>query len=75
MLKSLIVENYSVGDFIICGDFNARCGELEDTAGSERYPIPKRDTVDKITNQLGKELISTLKVLDLCIVNGHFTKS
>ena len=74
-LKSLIIENYSVEDSIICGDFNARCGELEDTAGLERYPIPKRDAVDKIINQLGKELISTLKALDLCVVNGRFTKS
>ena len=74
-LKALIVENYSVEDFVICGDFNARCGELADIAESENHPIPKREAVDKSSNQLGKELISTLKALDLCIVNGRFAKS
>ena len=31
-LKALIIENYHVDDFIVCGDFNARCGILEDTS-------------------------------------------
>lgn len=62
-------------DFVICGDFNARCGNLEETTGSEGYPIPKRNVVDTSTNQLGRELIATLKAMDLCIANGRFKDS
>ena len=61
--------------FIICGDLNARCGKLEDSSGSVDQPIPNREIVDGTTNQLGKELISTLRALDLCIANGRFTRA
>ena len=40
-LKTLIVENYNIEDFLICGDFNARCGELEDIMESEKDLSPK----------------------------------
>ena len=76
-LKALIVENYNVEDFLICGDLNARCGEMEDihVVEPENDPFPKRIAVDKTTNHLGRELISTLRALDMCIVNGCFNIS
>ena len=60
-------------NFVICGDLNARCGDLQET--SELYDIPKRNPVDTVTNQVGKELISTLETLDMCMLNGRFSPS
>ena len=71
-LKALIIENYSVEDFVICGDFNARCGNLDEITEEESHPIPKRVPVDTATNKWGKELIVTMRALDLCIANGRF---
>ena len=72
-LKSLIIENYQFGDFLICGDFNARCGNLVDL-DDHIETIPRRVAVDTTVNQFGKDLISTLKALELCILNGRFTQ-
>ena len=72
-IKALIIDNYHMDDFIICGDFNTQCGNMDETSGLEGNPVPKRVAVDLSTNQLGKELIATLKALDLCILNGRFT--
>ena len=69
-LKSLIIDNYHMGSFLICGDLNARCGILDDAPGSDE--IPTRIVVDKISNQFGKELIEMLRALELCILNGRF---
>ena len=30
-LKALVIDNYQLGEFLICGDLNAWCGTLEDT--------------------------------------------
>ena len=74
-IKALIIDNYHMEDFIICGDFNARCGNMDETSGMEGGPVPARVAVDMTSNQLGKELIATLKALDLCILNGRFSPS
>ena len=74
-LKAPIIENYHVDDFIVCGDFNARCGILEDTSKVDSPSITERKVLDKVTNQHGKELVSSLKALDLCITNGRFNPS
>ena len=37
-LKALVIDNYSLGEFLICGDFNARCGTLEDTQNVGEIP-------------------------------------
>ena len=60
-------------EFLICGDFNARCGTLKDTPNVEE--IPSRIPVDKVSNQLGKELIETMRALELCTLNGRFDQS
>lgn len=69
-LKSLIIDNYHVDDFLICGDFNARCGDLDDL-GKPCDGVPSRMAIDTTVNQFGKELIFTLKSLDLCMLNGR----
>ena len=72
-LKALVIDNYHLGEFLICGDFNARCGTLEDTPNAGE--IPSRIPVDKVSNQLGKELIETMCTLELCTLNGRFDQS
>ena len=64
-LKALIIDNYHLGNFLICGDLNARCGTLDDAPDSDE--IPSRIAIDKVSNRLGKELIETLRSLELCL--------
>ena len=37
--------------------------------------IPSRIPVDKVSNQLGKELIETMRALEFCTLNGRFDQS
>lgn len=69
-LKALVIDNYHLGDFLICGDLNARCGSLDDAPGVDN--IPTRISVDNISNKIGKELIEMLRTLELGILNGRF---
>ena len=41
--QNQLIDNYHVDDFIFCGDFNARCGDIdiEETPESEGNPIQK----------------------------------
>ncbi len=41
-----------MGEFLVCGDFNARCGILDDAPNPDNIPI--RVPVDKTSNQVGK---------------------
>lgn len=70
-LKALIIDNYHVDDFVLCGDFNARCGDLQET--SDIHSIPRRTAIDTTYNQMGKELISALDALEMCILNGRLS--
>ena len=72
MLKALIIENYQVYKLLMCGDFNARCGNLLDT-GSEEW-VPDRVVTDSTINTAGRELISCVRALDLLILNGRFNQ-
>ena len=72
-LKALVIDNYHLGEFLICGDFNAQCGTTEDTPNVGE--MPNRIPVDIVTNQLGKELIETMRALELCFLNGRFDQS
>ena len=72
-LKALVIDNYHLGEFLICGNFNAWCGTLEDTPNVGE--IPSRIPVDEVSNQLGKELIETMCALELCTLNGRFDQS
>ena len=53
---------------MICGDFNARCGNLEEA------DLPKRHIVDATVNARGRDLVDCFKTLDLCILNGRFDR-
>lgn len=65
----LVIDNYHSGDF---QDFNARCGGLDDLDNSfePEDSISKGVIIDWTVNNLGKDLVSTLRFLELCILNG-----
>lgn len=69
-LKSLIIDNGHLGDLMICGDFNARCGNLSDSFDS--IVLPKRKIIDATSNSTGRQFIELLKTLDMCVLNGRF---
>lgn len=65
------IYNYqNDGDIFICGDFNSRCGDLDDfIAGVD--DVPRRNVVDFKTNLYGEILIDFLIDTNLCILNGR----
>ena len=59
--------------FYICGDFNGRCGNLEDyIAGIDH--IPERDVIDYTINKEGERLCDFLVDSNCCIMNGRNCK-
>ena len=60
------------GDGIVCvmGDFNSRCGDLEDfIEGVDN--IPTRQVVDHVTNEYGEFLCDMLISANMCMLNGR----
>lgn len=55
--------------FFICGDFNARCGDLEDFIPGVDS-IPERNVVDYYVNKEGESLCEFLDT-NCCILNGR----
>ena len=52
-LKSLIIDNYHLGPFLIYGDFNVRCGNRPNITSDS---VPERAAIDLTVNQAGREL-------------------
>ena len=56
--------------FTICGDFNARCSNVEDfIAGVD--DIPERNVSDFISNKYGELLCEFLIDTSCCLLNGR----
>ena len=70
-LKTMVYKYHCEGDFFICGDFNARCGNTQDTKNSTAE-IPNRLTIDHSSNAAGKLLLDFLESADMCMLNGRF---
>ena len=66
---SLVLEKYQHGNFMICGDFNARSGSLSDCP--DNSSIPNRKPIDHTTNS-SRLLVDFLHTLDMCTLNGRF---
>ena len=58
-----------MGPLIVCGDFNARCGDAQ----AEGY-VSTHCTVDSVKNRQGETLNDLLRSTDLCIGNGRKEK-
>ena len=70
-LKTMVYKYHCEGDFFICGDFNARCGNTQDIWDSSAV-IPRRLTIDHSSNIAGKLLLDFLESADMCMLNGRF---
>ena len=70
---SLLTDIYkyqNLGSIFICGDFNARCGELEDFISGVDH-IEHRNVIDFKTNFYGEVLIYFFINTNMCILNGR----
>ena len=59
-----------MGDVILCGDFNARCGDESDFIKGVDG-VPQRDVIDDKMNPFGQLLIDFLIDYNLCMINGR----
>ena len=55
---------------MVCGDFNARCGNLQEECFEDSFP--SRIVLDTTCNKNGRAFIDFLNSLDLCMLNGRF---
>ena len=60
----------NTGDLIICGDFNGRCGMLQDYIEGVD-DVPPRDILDESSNRYGNLLLDLLTDTNLCMLNGR----
>ena len=52
------------------GDFNARCGSVDDL-GDVDSEIPQRNIIDHTINAHGQQLLDCLRATGLCMLNGR----
>ena len=58
------------GILFVCGDFNSRCGDLDDfIRGIDK--VCEREIIDFSLNKYGKILIDFLINTNMCILNGR----
>lgn len=65
-----IYRNQNEGTVFICGDFNSRCGDLDDFInGVDNIPI--RNVVDFKTNSYGELFVDFMINANMCMLNGR----
>lgn len=83
-LKDELALYSKLGEVMLCGDFNARVGSLQETFYDVENELDKKNCIDnsnlafpyrfnddKIVNSFGKKLIKFLNETNLIIVNGR----
>ena len=70
-LLTQIYLHYDADAIILCGDFNSRIGNINDTNNCVDE-IPPRLVVDNAQNQHGKAFIDFLNDSRCCVLNGRF---
>ena len=68
VLASQLFKFGSGRGVFVCGDFNARCGNLSDC---EVGDIVSRCGIDEVVNKFGELLVGFLKDTGMCMVNGR----
>ena len=74
ILNTLVMDIYKhseANNILVCGDFNARTGNLPDTL--EFDDISERIVIDETVNRQGKKLLDFVGDIRGCIVNGRVT--
>ena len=69
-LLSDIYKYQNEGIMYVCGDFNSRCGDLDDFIRGVDC-IPDRDILDFNLNKYGEMLIDFLINTNMCFLNGR----
>ena len=73
LIKLKIFSFQDIGNFCLCGDFNARCGNLQDLSKEDKVTsIPDRLVTDRSSpNSHGKAMVDFIKCTNLCMLNGR----
>ena len=67
LLSEQVAKFRSLGQVIICGDFNALCGELDmDIEG-----VPPQETTDSVKNSQGEVFADFVRGMNMVAVNGR----
>ncbi|CAC5417977.1 unnamed protein product [Mytilus coruscus] len=72
-LESLMTQMYTIpkgNQFYLCGDFNSRCGDLNDFVEGVDT-LPERQVVDYKTNKYGSIFCEFLADINCCMLNGR----
>ena len=82
-LNEEVVKFSKLGDIMLCGDFNARIGNIQEhfvehdeniqqnMIGSSDIELPVRYNEDQVINGFGKKLIEFLEEANMMLVNGR----
>ena len=70
LLSLVYTYTCNVENVLICGDFNARVGNLNDFVQSVDN-LPQRNHIDTCKNSHGQVLVDFLQESNMCIVNGR----
>ena len=70
-LTSAVYMHNNTDVLIICGDFNARVGKLNETITCD--DIPERKIIDEVVSGHGEALIDFLIECKLCIIHGRIS--
>ena len=66
------VQKYQLeGRVVVCGDFNAQCGNLKDLGDDMNVIIGDRKSSDPMKNGQGELLVECMQSSGLCFVNGR----
>jgi hypothetical protein len=71
-LLSQLYLHSDTDDILMCGDVNARIGQMSDFNPNLDFPIPKRNSIDQTINQHGRAFIELLIDSKMCVLNGRF---
>ena len=71
ILRYQMLQYQGSGDLIICGDFNARIGDLNHDP-DDTTNLPCRQILDTVINSHGKQLVDFLQDCSMITLNGRF---
>ena len=71
ILRSQCLKYQDKGKILICGDFNARIGSLNDLPNSASTNLPQRRVIDTTINSHGKQLVNFLIDCNMITLNGR----
>ena len=73
ILRSQCLKYQDKGEYMICGDFNARIGSLNDMSNDTLNNLPPRKNIDTTINSHGKQLVDFLRDCNMITLNGRFS--